>query len=126
MNRAYKKIICSFIVTSFVTILMITLGKITMSPGDVLGYVVITYFIVFPANAVVCGVLAGTSDHKIKWLLPLFTGMAALVTNLIVSYNGQAFISYLLVFTVELISAVIGIFIGMFFSKMRKQHITKE
>lgn len=76
-KRTFRKhTITVALITAFITVAVLILvqGLYFMQPGDELGYVILCFYLLLPAAAFICSLIAGLRPSPVKWGLPLIFG----------------------------------------------------
>lgn len=107
--------------TAFAVILIALLvWSCFMDGSDALGYALVAMYMVLPLSALICGVLLGLRESKVKWIAPVAFGAAAcLIPLLVFQYTELGFFVFIFVFS--LIGSVIGHVIRLMRNRKKKQ-----
>lgn len=103
--------------TAFVTILVVLfLWSLFIDPGDVMGYALLSFYLILPLTCLVCALLLGLREHWIKWLAPvLFAALALLLSLLVFRTTDEIF------FFVTFVPGLAGLLIGQLVRFVRRR-----
>lgn len=112
------KITVGVIVAFLVVAVMIVLqGKFFLVPGDEMGYSLLNFYICLPLTALICSIIAGIQETKIKWGIPALFGLTGwLLPWIVFETTDVIFVMF------ALVPACIGLVIGIICKFVLKVH----